>query len=375
MSRILASILFVFLSLPPSALGGSQLKLEKIFRQDIERHCPERVEFSPDGEYFLASGSSSSALVWRVSDFSFSNVGEQVDKERSICVGANFLPNSREIFIGRNNGTAIVVSLDFKTKQLHILAHHGVNMSAISHSGKILALDRCFLNTETKQLFDGGQLTSPRVGLAFTKDDRYMVTGDYWCSLVFVIDTQAARQIWSWRPQRWFSSSDINVISVDASADNDTVAVGLKNEQVWLYSIRTGKVIKRLSYGEYPSLVKFSPDGKLLLEASKRKIKLWDVSTGKEEREWKIEKISSVKWFWDLNAIAVGTQEGELILESIKDKETLFRGKVTEDATNDMTYNPIMDIDYLPSKRLILLCDYNGNVMVFKITHSGEKQS
>lgn len=162
-----------------------------------------------------------------------------------------------------------------------------------------------------------------------------------------------------WKPDYLFSTP--NVTSVDVSCDNDTIAAGMENGDIRLYSIRKVKEIGSLSQGGWRVITSFSPDGKMLVStAHNNKVKLWEVGSQRRIKTWDIDgRVEKIKWLSGKPWIAFGTDRGELIIESTENRETIFKGKVVE--------NGIVDIDYFASEQLLLLCDSGGNIALFKI--------
>jgi len=99
----------------------------------------------------------------------------------------------------------------------------------------------------------------------------------------------------------------------------------------------------------------------MLVSASdNNKVKLWDVASQSRINTWKTDDWPNmIKWIRGTPWIAIGTDSGELIIASTETKEAIFKGRVMEDR--------ILDMDYLPTERLLLLCDKEGNIFAFKI--------
>lgn len=195
-------------------------------------------------------------------------------------------------------------------------------------------------------------------GLVITRDDKYVLSGLFHYRSVEIADVDAERTK-IWKPDYLFSTP--NVSSIDVAPDNDTIAAGLINGDIRLYSIRKCEEKGNLSQGGWGVKVSFSPDGKMLLSFSdNNSVKLWDVASQRCKRKWKTDnRVSSIKWLPGVPWIAFGTDRGELIIESVEKGATIYKGKVME--------RRISDIDYLPTRRLFLLCDSWGSIAAFEI--------
>lgn len=352
-------------NLPTMNTAKTSVTLHKVFQE--KSSTVTSVEFSPDGKYFLAQGKQTPVFVWQVKDLALYQEFKLIDlainlfapKDRpSSIVGAYFTPDSKSVFAGLNNGTAVTISLDSGDKISHSFgdARSNPRRSAISRSGKILAMDGSYLNTANNQLTN--TLGMEDSGLVITDDDKYVVTGSYHLSSVKISEIATGKDI-RWDPKSFFIERGVQ--SIDVSPDNDTIAAGLSNGDVRLYSIRQNEEIGNLPQGGWSVDVYFSPDGKLLATSSdNKKVKLWDMESQSRKRTWKTdERVNFIKWLRGTPWLAIGTDDGELIIESTEQEETVFKGKVMEDR--------ILDMDYLPAEQLLLLCDSWSNILLYKI--------
>ncbi len=326
------------------------------------------VEFSLDGKYFLARGGSRPIFVWKVKDQKLYKeikiTDELFDTIRSKIsprsfVNANFTPDSRSIFAGLDNGTAVMIPLDSGEIIVYSFGDEERNAkhSVMSRSGKILAMDGSYLNTANNQLTH--ILGMQDSGLVISNDDKYLVTSSYHISTVKISDITTGKEM-QWYPASFFIISQ-KVHDIDISPDNDTIAAGLSNGDVRLYSIRQNKEIGNLPQGGWSVKARFSPDGKMLASSSdNNKVKLWDVASQSRISTWKTDDgPNMIKWLRETHWLAIGTDSGELIIASTEKDETMFKDRVME--------AEILDMDYLPAERLLLLCDKEGNISAFKI--------
>ncbi len=326
------------------------------------------VEFSPDGKYFLARGGSRPIFVWSVKDQTLYKeiqiTDECFDAIRSKVsprsfVNANFTPDSKSIYAGLDNGTAVTIPLHSGEITAYSFGEEERNTkhSVMSRSGKILAMDGSYYNTANNQLTR--TCGWARSDLAISDDDKFVVSSSYHLSSVDIYEIATGKKI-RWHPASFFIISQ-KVHGIDVSPDNDTIAAGLGNGDVRLYSIRRNNEIGNLSQGGWDVKARFSPDGKMLVSASdNNKVKLWDVASQSRINTWKTDDWPNmIKWLRGTPWIAIGADSGELIIASTETKEAIFKGRVME--------NRILDMDYLPTERLLLLCDKAGNIFAFKI--------
>jgi WD40 repeat protein len=78
-----------------------------------------------------------------------------------------------------------------------------------------------------------------------------------------------------------------SVTRIDFSPDGKTLASVATDGTIRLWDVATGKETSKLAplQGDLDPLVKFSPDGKMLVSKDGGNVRLWDVATGKELRK------------------------------------------------------------------------------------------
>jgi WD40 repeat protein len=90
----------------------------------------------------------------------------------------------------------------------------------------------------------------------------------------------------------------------------DTVAAGLSDGSVKLWSIKSGKELRSIAaHPERPRTVALSADGKLLAVAAKDQVQLWQVATSKSLHTWSVGFVRSLVFTRDGGElIAAGTR-------------------------------------------------------------------
>lgn len=325
-----------------------------------------KAEFSLDGKYFLTWHPHHGTQVWRAKDSTLCKEAALLNNpEGGISgLGANFTGDSKSVYTGFDNGMAALIDLDTgKIKRYDFKVERGSvaenEKSAISSSGKILALSGKYINTENHLL--GSVSQDADSGLAITSDDKYIISA--WLHGCVNIGEVATGKVSHWCPPRPFRPVCLItacplVSEINVSPDNDTIAAGVYDGDVWLYSIRHAKKIGCLSQTGYDLHPVFSPDGKKLLTYGGNVVTLWDVASQKRERKWKTNHpVRLAKWLRGTPWIAIVTRKNELIIESVLQEETIFRGNFPPDITS---------VDYNPINGLLLLC-VGGSVDLYKI--------
>lgn len=340
----------------PTGKQGASHGLHRVFYRSM---LPKDAEFSADGKYLLTSDFCS-IDVWRTKDFALlkslkllSPKEEDLlsDEGFLLMVGAHFTPDAKSVFVGFNNGKALLIDLNSGKKTALDFGKRRTRpeICKISKSGNILVLgDRYMDISRGKRAARHYHQTGSGENTVITSDGKYIVTSYIWTGLG--ITETATAKVKGANLSMFFLFGLFDNLLVEGfkvSPDNDSIAVYFRNGNDRLYSISREKEI-----GAFKTIYGFSPDGKMVVTSSGgNNVSIWDIAHGKKKKSLKLYQY--LGWLRGTDWIASFSEQGELVIQSTETGEIIRKEKLP--VPTDVVLEQYHYIDYNPAERLLVL--------------------
>ena len=307
------------------------------------------ISFSPDGAT-LATGSGNEIRFWDV------NTGETLQiltGHTSSVKSISFSPDGSTLATGSGNEIRFWDVNTGETLQT-LTGHTEVKSISFSPDGSTLAAVPEVFWDSTVQLWDvnTGELRTFTTrfpnSVAFSPDGNTLAIGGNWRTDILNANTG--------EPIHTFSKIACRVESVAFSPDGNTLAGGGSDGIVRLWDIKTGTE-RQIPTGQVgDARVVFSPDGNTLAtvpDIGHRQVRLWDVNTGKQLREFTADgsglvRIFSMAFSPDGNTLATGSGDydhiegsfGTVTLWDVNTGETLQTLTRHTDEVKSISFSP-----------------------------------
>ena len=261
------------------------------------------VTFSPDSQKLVSVSEDNTVIFWQVDGKLIQTF--KVDSGK--VTGVSFSQNDRIIASVINEGTALLQNLNDRKILRLIQDKCLVTNASLSRDGKILA---SVCADRTVKITD---LTNILANLSSQQAKEVRIAGDLLANLKVENDT---------------------ITSTIFSFDGTTIAIAGTGSNVIIWS-KDGKLLSMLKHPSQVTNVSFSPDGQMLLSASKDKmLRLWKIDgsragtgalplhtlTGNTAAVW------SASFSPDGKAIASASADGTVILWNLNLDDLLVRG-------------------------------------------------
>ena len=278
------------------------------------------------------------------------------DKGILLMVGAHFTPDAKSVFVGFNNGKALLIDLNSGKKTALDFGKGGRDpeICQISKSGNILVLGNRYMDiSRGKRTAHNYYKTGSNEYIAITSDGKYIVTSYIWTGLD--VTETATGKLKGANLSMFFLFGLLDKLLVEGfkvSPDNDSIAVYLRNGNDRLYSISREKEI-----GAFYSILGFSPDGKMVVTSSGGdNVAIWDIAHRKKKNSFKLYRY--LAWLPGTDWIASFSKQGELVIQSTETGEIICKEKIVckekLNAPTDVVLQEYSYIDYNPAERLLM---------------------
>jgi WD40 repeat protein/tRNA A-37 threonylcarbamoyl transferase component Bud32 len=201
-------------------------------------------------------------------------------------------------------------------------------------------------------------------------DGSHALTG--WGGPVALWDLKAGKQYPLTGPVRRATSYHVGVAF---SPDSKHLAHACEDGRICLLQVAKRKVIKHFDGSKaWVTTLAFSSDGQRLLSGERDgTVRLWNIATGKQEREWdyhhSVGKVAFVPAAERIVVLASGTETGAFVAELSGD-----RGKAIGDGVNGHGWQrDLLALAISPDGKLAALGDSNGRVRLWDLDRAEEK--
>lgn len=233
------------------------------------------VTFSPDGQRLVTTGGDRTARIWRVNP-------NRVIKRMSSTGAVNwatFNPDGKTIASAQDE-TAQLWDVATGMLVVELTGHTDtVNHVAFSHRGDKIATVSA---DQTVRLWpsDSWQAPSALNSVAFSLDDQWLAVGAF------------NSNVYLWNPTTTeiitLTGHASQVRSVNFSPDGTLLASAGFDQKILLWDVAKRQLLRTITgHTDWIYFVTFSPDGRTLISTgSDRTVRLWDVATGQETRRF-----------------------------------------------------------------------------------------
>jgi WD40 repeat protein len=269
------------------------------FQESLEDPVFEPVVFAHDGQT-LAWGGDDGIRLWKPAAEKEPHffAGDQGEKLRGVLVA--FAPDRRTLIACNWDRTVQrrELATGKESAQRTKLAASGAPL-AVSPDGKTVALrDRhvirlCDSETGQESCAHNGHVWGI-TRLALSPDGKTLATGDPGDEAVRLWDVSTGRQIDQWMVghEREIHHGEGGSQGLAFSPDGAIIALLHEHERIRLWDVPKRKQLHTWSQGEMigePALA-FLPDGKALVSKGDAALKLWEVASGKQLRDYPLHQ-------------------------------------------------------------------------------------
>jgi len=322
-------------------------------------HPVKALAFSPDGR-LLASGAGDQSLrIWDVELLKEIYSGrEHSDDVTSVA----FSPDGRMIASGSQDGAVRFWDVRSGAKRFERREHAGaVNVLAFSHRGALLATGST--DASVRLWRTSGQPITSRKGhtaavlsVAFSDDDARLIS----------VSRDNSAKIWDVgaSAEPFFGEHSGRITSLNFSPDGKWLATTSSDRSVRLWNVATGREVKKLAGDGHRDGVNasvFTPDGRWLVTGSQdRTLKFWDPAGGRLIQTFELSgPVNSITASSDGRGLAVGLDDGRIVLWSIAERRETSRLAGHEDT--------VTGLDFSPDGRLLISSSVDGTVRVWNV--------
>ncbi|RKU17695.1 hypothetical protein C6501_03600 [Candidatus Poribacteria bacterium] len=271
------------------------------------------LAFSPDGKTF-ASGEGWPEYVVQLWD---ANTGKKRHKFTAHTDWVNciaFPPNKNILVSASIDGTIHIWNANTGKHNQTLTEHtRGINTIAFSPDGSLIATGDWFnivLWDATTGISTHTLDTEHVKSVTFSPDGKTFASAHHGRNPLIVWDVA------TWTQKHAIIGYTHPVLDITLSSDNNTLASGGFDPDIYLWDVVTGKPINKLqAETNYIHSVAFSPDGQTLASGSSRAtVFLWDVITNTKKHTFSAKhedliQLRSVAFSPDLNILAGGSFE------------------------------------------------------------------
>jgi len=272
-------------SLQESSLGTFTYPLiPKIQRIEGHTERVSTVAFDPGGRFFASGSSDKTVRLW---DRSSLREVKRFTLDADVVMSLAFSPDGR----------------------LLASASHRV-VSPFTHS--TLSVWEVSSGQELRRFSGHTQWVTT---IAFSPDGRFLASGSG-DSTVRLWDVNGGKEM------RQLKGHRKGVSSIAFSRDGRLLAAGSWDETVRLWDLTTGNRVRSIRV-VFPSIVAFSPDGRLVISKTRGEIQLLDVGTWSEVRRLVLRDghLSSIAFDGNGKQVAVGDGDGLRLLDMVNGRE------------------------------------------------------